>query len=98
MLVMLLNTFLAVEWNPLNKIFGTGDLTTVQRIMCFLAALPLLLLWEIAKFIQRRRIASGKVEAPELVGFTLPEADSLREGAARAMTSSRDDRLEVILS
>jgi P-type Ca2+ transporter type 2C len=65
MLVVLFNTFLSIEWNLLNKVFGTGDLNTAQWIMCFLAALPLLLLWEIAKFIQRRRIASGKVEAPE---------------------------------
>jgi hypothetical protein len=62
MLVVLLNTFLAVEWNLLNKIFGTGYLTKVQWVLCFLAAL---LLWEIAEFIQRRRIASGKVEVPE---------------------------------
>jgi Ca2+-transporting ATPase len=65
MLVVLLNTFLAVEWNLLNKLFGTGDLTTLQWALCFLAALPLLLLWEIAKFVQRRRIAAGKVELPE---------------------------------
>jgi hypothetical protein len=65
MLVVLFNTFLSIEWNLLNKVFGTGDLNTAQWITCFLAALPLLLLWEIAKFIQRRRIASGQVEAPE---------------------------------
>ena len=48
-----------------QQVFGTGDLDGEQWVLCFLAALPLLLLWEIAKFVQRRRIAAGKMEAPE---------------------------------
>jgi Ca2+-transporting ATPase len=65
LLVVLLNTFLAVELNLANMWFGTGQITSVQWAMCFLAALPLLVLWELLKFVQRRRIASGKVELSE---------------------------------
>jgi Ca2+-transporting ATPase len=65
MVVVLVNTFLAVELNLANRWFGTGQINTVQWVMCFLAALPLLLLWELLKFVQRRRMTSGKIELPE---------------------------------
>jgi Ca2+-transporting ATPase len=65
MLAVLVNTFVVVEWDLANRIFGTGNLTFEQWLLCFVAALPLLILWEIAKFVQRRRIASGQRQVAE---------------------------------
>jgi len=65
MLVVLFNTFLAVEWNLANRVFSTAGLDTTQWLLCFVAALPLLILWEILKFLGRRLSKTGKIRPEE---------------------------------
>ena len=48
---------LATEWDFLNRLLGTLPLTTQQFGLALLCAIALLLAWEVAKVVARRRIA-----------------------------------------
>jgi Ca2+-transporting ATPase len=48
---------LATGWNFLNRLLGTIPLTTQQFGLALLCAIALLLAWEVAKLVARRRIA-----------------------------------------
>jgi Ca2+-transporting ATPase len=68
-----LSTFLIVEWDLLNRLFGTTNLNVGQWVLCVVAGSLVLWVLEVVKFFQRRsasskQTAAAATEAPALAG------------------------------